>query len=222
MNLAEATALLGSHARNFSDVYKLYNYRDDNSLKDYLDFIIHEPIEWIKGFPPKLVSKGSFPKPKTALVKLLKQQQVMDILGEPYTKRVHEIVWTTFKQHGDAILERRMNRTGINGTIVAQLECESVGSAASAEEGIEESDVHLHIENELIRDTDSHRSVRLSRVVAAAPAPAPAPPAGCNWEQKYRVLETAYRALVTEYQTTCPGVVSSLLTLLDALGSSSQ
>ena len=71
MNLATATALAGSQARYVSEVYKVFQYKDDQTLRDYLDFVIHEPVEWLKGFPAKLTTKGAFSRPKTALLKLL-------------------------------------------------------------------------------------------------------------------------------------------------------
>ena len=206
MNLSDATALLGSHARNFSEVYKLYNYRDDQTLRDYLDFVTHEPVEWFKGFPSKLLTKGSFSQPKTALIKLLKQEQVINELGEDYVKHVHDIVWSAFKQHGDAVLERRHKHAGIS--IVDQFDSESVGST----KGIDNAP--QLIINDLIDDTDSVHSIKLPRAQCSNPS-------GCNWEQKYRILETAYRALAADYESSCPGVVSSLLTLLDALAPSS-
>ena len=73
MNLDDACKLLGAQGRVFAEIYKLYGFKDDRSLKDYLDFVIHEPVEWLKGFPSKWDTRASFGRPKTALIKLLKE-----------------------------------------------------------------------------------------------------------------------------------------------------
>ena len=99
MKLVEAYSLLEGQKRVFSDVAKHYNWKDDSELKDYLDFIVHEPVQWMKGYPVgyALGSPG-FAKPKTALVKLLKNDVVKAELGEEYTKKVRDAVWTTYKE----------------------------------------------------------------------------------------------------------------------------
>lgn len=189
MNLAGATSLLGAQARYFSDVYKLYEFKDDQLLKDYLDFITHEPVEWMKGFPAKLTQKGSFSRPKAAVIKLLKHADVIEALGEPYTQSVYDIVWNTFKKHIDAILSTRQH-----ASIVDQLgECESQSS--------EPAPPNLLIAED-VESIQSTHSVRVPKRLAPV-----------NWEKKYRILEEAYIQLVKE------GVNASALTLLSALSS---
>ena len=112
MDLEKAQGLLGENSRYFVEVYKLYEFRENQLLKDYLDFVIHEPIEWIRGFPSKLRAKGSFAKPKAALIKLLKRPEVAAELGAAYVKQAHDTVWNTFKKHGDEILQARIQKYG--------------------------------------------------------------------------------------------------------------
>lgn len=112
MKLSEAYSLLvedgvSDNHRYFAEVYKLYQFRDDQLLKDYLEFIIREPVSWFRGFPAKLTTKTSFSKPKTAVIKLLKHDTVIDELGEEYVQRVHDVVWKTYKQCHEEILETR-------------------------------------------------------------------------------------------------------------------
>ncbi len=112
MKLSEAYTLLvedgvSDNHRYFAEVYKLYQFRDDQTLKEYLDFIVNEPVLWFRGFPAKLTTKTSFSKPKTAIIKLLKHDSVVDTLGEQYVQKVHDVVWKTYKQHHEEILESR-------------------------------------------------------------------------------------------------------------------
>ena len=121
--------------RYFSEVYKLYGFADDKPLKEYLDFIDHEPAHWMRGFPAKLTTKLAFSKPKTALIKLLKKQSVMQALGTEYVTRIHDVVWNTFKREADAILEER----GGSGSAASPVKVEKVedggdvGSVGSVE-----------------------------------------------------------------------------------------
>ena len=99
MKLVEAYSLLEGQKRVLSDVAKHYNWKDDSELKDYLDFVLHEPVQWMKGYPANYaLGSPGFAKPKTALVKLLKNEVVKTDLGEEYTKKVRDAVWTTYKQ----------------------------------------------------------------------------------------------------------------------------
>lgn len=126
MNLSNATVLLGDQGRFFSEVYKHFQYLDEQLLKDYLDFVIHEPKEWLKGFPSKLTKPGTFAKPKTALIKLLKHPDVKAVLDEAYLTKVHDIVWQTFKSQADTILHARQHNEPIVANTIeyATEECE--------------------------------------------------------------------------------------------------
>jgi len=172
MKLSDATTILGTQARYFSDVYKLYEFKDEQLLKDYLDFITHEPVEWMKGFPAKLTQKGSFSRPKAAVIKLLKHADVIAALGETYTQSVYDVVWNTFKKHIDAILAMRQH------SIMDQLgEHDSQSS--------EPVPPNLLI-TEDAESVESVHSVRLPKRQIT------------DWERKYRILEQAYIQLVKE------------------------
>jgi len=192
MNLSDATGLLGNQARYFSDVYKLFDFKDNQNLKDYLDFIVHEPVEWMKGFPARLTQKGSFSRPKAAIIKLLKHTNVIQVLGKEYTQNVYDTVWNTFKKHVEVILTAR------------QAQCQGLEDDADSEQSAEPVPPNLLImeDAESVRSNHSVRPPK--RVMPATPD---------NWETKYRVLEKAYIALLTE------GAQASALTLLSALSS---
>ena len=81
MKLSECTTFLGDSGRYFSAVYEEFKFKDDDLLKDYLDFVLHEPVEWIKGFPLKLRTRLSFAKPKAAMIRLLKTPEILTELS---------------------------------------------------------------------------------------------------------------------------------------------
>jgi hypothetical protein len=116
MKLSDAAQLCEANSRAFIDVYKHYNFKDEDTLKDYCDFVIHEPVEWMRGFPAAWKSVGLFSKPRAAFHRLLKQTVVIEELTEAYCENVHSVVWNSFKTHMNAILEKR---NGAAATVVA-------------------------------------------------------------------------------------------------------
>lgn len=212
MNLSAASVLAGSQSRYVSEVYKIFQYKDDQTLRDYLDFVIHEPVEWLKGFPAKLVTKGAFSRPKTALLKLLKHADVQAELGDEYTSHVHDIVWTAFKQNADAIVAKRSTLAGNAGagTHTGNAVKEDAKTEHEDESSVQEEN---EIRFEVAEDAESVHSVRLPRV-AAAPTVLPVDP-------RYKVLEAAYLDLLSEFEASNPGLTASLRRLLSALSATS-
>ena len=201
MNLVQAAALLEAHSGNFSDTYKLFQFKDDQPLRDYLDFIQHEPVEWIKGFPAKYTHKVSFAKPKTAVVKLLKQPAVSEALGAEYVAKAYRCVWDTFKTHGENILAERVRKA----SVVAQLEeTESTNSASGAVGA-----PRLVVEDTLEADAESVHSVRGPRR-PLAPA---VTPVGVDWEARYKQLRIVVDAILEHHKSE--PLYGALLTLLD-------
>lgn len=116
MKLKDAYALLhengsSDHHRNFAAVFKHYKFNEDGNLKDYLDFVESETLEWFRGLPIGFLTKEQLAKPKTALIKLLKLQNVKDALGAEYVAKVHKKVWDTFKHNGESIAIERLARS---------------------------------------------------------------------------------------------------------------
>lgn len=107
MRLSEAAVLCEGNNRAFAEVYKIYNFKDDDDLRAYCDFVIHEPAEWMQGFPAVWKSATMFSKPRAAFHRLLRQSSVIGELGEAYCTQVHNIVWNAFKNHMNSILEKR-------------------------------------------------------------------------------------------------------------------
>ncbi len=134
MRLIDAYNLLvedgiADNCRYFSELYKYFQFRDEQLLKEYLEFIIQEPVDWIRGFPTKLTTKTSFSKPKTAVIKLLKKAPVQTALGSAYVDKVHDVIWKTYKQHWEAILaDREKMRSSVQPrmTVMDHFDSESV------------------------------------------------------------------------------------------------
>lgn len=185
MNLKEAATLLGANERYFTVVYEAFKFSDETNVRDYIDFIVRETMEWIKGFPLKLKSRSSFAKPKAALIKLLKTREIQAFLGAEYCSKAHDVVWDTFKKHGDDILNARVKVSG-------------------GDEGVDEEDG----ENELVPE---HTVIEVSEVseandgieeitdISGVGAPVLTPILANPWERKYYVLKSVVNSLLLDY-----------------------
>jgi hypothetical protein len=231
MNIAQATALLGSNSKYFSDIAHLYNYKDDMALKIYLDFVTHEPKEWMRGFPASYTSKSSFGKPKTAIVKLCKLTEVKEALGEEYIEGVHKTIWKAYKQHSDEIFEERTKK--LNGVAKKPIDEmlnyeedaeEAEVEDADGEEGeVEEADdiEDIIAENIFVGQADgesegkaSTHSIRLQ--IRERPSIVKKQALPAKEQQKMQVLVGAYKQLLESQRATAPHLVEAHLTLLQA------
>jgi hypothetical protein len=197
MLLKNAGALLGSNERYFTVVYEAFKYKGEDLLRTYIDFIVREPVEWIRGFPLKLRTRASFAKPKAAIIKLLKTGNVLEALGAEYCSNAHDVVWDTFKKHGDDILNARLT-TGDGAATVAETnelisEGDAVPAAAATEtiDGIEE----------------------VTDISGAGVTPA----AVSQWETKYFLLKSVVSMMLSDIQHQQPGLAAVIHTLINAV-----
>lgn len=196
MRLGESEGLLGESARYFVCLYEHFGFNDQQSLKDYLDFIVHEPVEFLKAFPEQLKTKSSFAKPKSALIKLLKHERVVNVLGEEYLKTIHDTIWATFKKHGDSILSSRQKQS----------------TNIQNEEEDNESEVGSHTVGQKptlhIQDSDIDNDAISVESVVRVPS---------SLEKRCVLLTNLVRTLVRSYEGTCPALASVTLQLLDEI-----
>ena len=195
MLLKDAGSLLGANERYFTVVHEAFKYKGEDLLRTYIDFIVREPVEWIRGFPLKLKTRASFAKPKAALIKLLKTAAVLEALGTEYCSNAHDVVWDTFKKHGDNIL---------NGRI-------AVGGPAEPEEN-ELVPEEIHHTTPVTETVDGIEEV--TDISGAGVAPKVVSP----WERKYRILQSVILSMLHDYRDNTGLVmgVHALLASLDA------
>ena len=193
MLLKNAAALLGSNERYFTVVYEALKYKSEDLLRTYIDFIVREPVEWIRNFPLKLRTRASFAKPKAALIKLLKTSNVLEALGAEYCSTAHDVVWDTFKKHGDDILNARI---AVGGAAPEENELvpETAAVAAAAIDGIEE----------------------VTDISGAGVASAVASP----WESKYMLLKTVVCMMLSDYQNQHAGLAGAVHVLINTIENS--
>ena len=196
MNLKTATQLLEGSGKHFSDVYKLYQYKDDQLLREYLDFVIHEPVEWMRGFPKRLKSKGMFAQPKTALIKLLKMKQIVDEFGEDYVKTIYDVVWQSFKKHGDDVYAARNPHMS---PLEEYMEAESVDDSTGPSLHLEIDDDDVSVHSLRLRKSDINNELQ-HKVV--------------DWKARCHVLENVIRNIVKDLS---PGLAAGFITLLDTV-----
>jgi hypothetical protein len=189
MLLKNAGALLASNERYFTVVYEAFKYKGEDLLRTYIDFIVREPVEWIRGFPLKLRTRASFAKPKAAIIKLLKTGNVLEALGAEYCSSAHDVVWDTFKKHADDILNARLAVGLAEENELVHEETVPTASTKSID-GIEEV-------------TD------ISGSTVTVPVVSP-------WERKYRILQSVVISMLHDYRENI-GLVTGVHTLLTYL-----
>ncbi len=131
MRLIDAYNLLvedgiADNCRYFAELYKYFQFRDEQLLKDYLQFIIQEPADWIRGFPTKLTTKTSFSKPKTAVIKLLKKDTVRAAITATFADKVYDVIWKTYKQTWESVLNARERSRTPRMSVMDHFDAESV------------------------------------------------------------------------------------------------
>jgi hypothetical protein len=113
MKLIDAHKLLVSltkspdNARYFKETYEHFGKQGDDDLHTYLEFVCENCVEWLERLPDKLTSQESLAKPKSAIIKLLDQQTVVDELGTEFCNTAKSTLVTTWKSHKDAIVADR-------------------------------------------------------------------------------------------------------------------
>ena len=195
MLLKNAGALLASNERYFTVVYEAFKYKGEDLLRTYIDFIVREPVEWIRGFPLKLRTRASFAKPKAAIIKLLKTGNVLEALGAEYCSSAHDVVWDTFKKHGDDILNARLATGGGADTVAETNELIAEGEAAPT--------IAANVIDGIEEVTD------ISGSTVTVPVVSP-------WERKYRILQSVVISMLHDYRENI-GLVTGVHTLLTYL-----
>jgi hypothetical protein len=192
MKLKDTEPLLGANNRHFTVVYEAFKFKDDGLLRDYIEFILNEPVEWIKGFPSKLRTRASFSKPKAALIKLLKTAPVQAHLGVDYCSKAHDVIWDTFKKHADTILDGR-----------------------------EKSDVVVEETNTLVQESAPLPNENELEEVATIPEDTNTPAQVSDWQRKYYILKTVISTMLHDYKENV-GLVSAVHILLANLDESDE
>lgn len=198
MKISDASFLLEGLSRYFTDVYKAFEYTDGADLRDYLEFVIHEPTEWMRGFPAKWKSAATFYRPRAAFHKLLKHSAVIAELGAEYCDTVDGILWRAFKEDGPKILEKRGG--SVEGAAKA-VEKTTEGSVVSDKPLLEIVDDVASITSVVSRH--SVRRMKKENVIIACPViPVQQSQSqqedGGKWQQKFEVLYAAYMALLDQ------------------------
>lgn len=209
MKLEDAAKLLDYSAKYFSEVYKHYEYRDDGSLKDYLEFVIHEPAEWLMNLPSRYKSLNTFGQPKTAIIKLTKISAVIDDIGTEFASKVHDTLWSTFKTRSAEIYTARNKFTPANMKINKNENTSEENTILSEGEALSESELHPHLA--IAEESVCGESVHSFKIRRGGVTD------GVNWEARYKTLNTAMRQMLADYKETAPGFVAGFTTLLDAL-----
>jgi hypothetical protein len=180
MKLSEACGLIeANQSRFFVEVYKHYEWKDDADLLDYLEFITHEPVVWLRGFPRKWKSAPQFQRVRAAFHKLLKHTEVMSALGDEKCNMIHDVIWQTFKTHLDTIVAERTGAT-------IDIKDRNIVEQMSTHDGASSASPYMRVAD----DVESVRSLRIHRGGGGGGITV-------DWKTRFEILAASYSALLS-------------------------
>jgi hypothetical protein len=149
MEVKTAITLLNNyeHVKYLKDQLKHFQRAQESPLKEYLDIINNNAIEWLQSLPKGVKSKSTFHKYKAPLYVLLEHQDVINAYGYNYCTSVLKNVKQAFKDNIDKIIsERKQN---------------SLEEEVATEEGNEQQDcddeLGIEIENiDVVEKSNKH------------------------------------------------------------------
>jgi hypothetical protein len=149
MEAQTAIALLNNneHVKYFRDQLKHFQRAPDSALKEYLDIINNNAVEWLHSLPRGVKSKSTFHKYKAPLYVLLEHQDVINAYGFNYCTTVLKNVKQAFKDSIDKIISERKQ----NG------QEEEVATEESHEQQDSDDELGIDIENiDVVEKSNKH------------------------------------------------------------------
>lgn len=90
------------------NIIKTFNFPCTGLLKDYLNMIKHDPLEWFNMFPKEYASTEALAKPKTALLHWLeKNERVRTELGASFCDDLAQTIHNVWKSNKDSLVAER-------------------------------------------------------------------------------------------------------------------
>ncbi len=121
MRLGEAyKKLLGltkstDNARTFKETYLHFNKTDEDDLKTYLEFVCDNCEDWFHALPDKLASEAALAKPKSAIIKLISEEDVRGDLGADFCSELEQTLASTWRAKKVEIVDSRKGNKVITG-----------------------------------------------------------------------------------------------------------
>lgn len=128
MTIADAFKLITipDYVKYMEQICDLLNRKPESSFKDYVEAVTFDPGSWFNAFPEKLKSSSALGKPKTAMLSLLKHEEVIDSLGDDFCRKATIDISTYWKNKLKDLLDERQHKNGTEGFIgVSPFEHES-------------------------------------------------------------------------------------------------
>jgi len=95
--------------KTFKKQIALFKVEPTDKLKEYLDFILNDPVHWLSSFPDDLTCKSAFHQYKEPIYKLLKDAKLHEDYGENYCVNLMNTIKQAFKINCQDIIDNRKN-----------------------------------------------------------------------------------------------------------------
>jgi hypothetical protein len=87
----------------------LFKVEPTSKLKDYLDIINDDPVQWLSSLPDDLTCKSAFHKYKEPIYKLIKHTKLHEDYGENYCVNLMNNIKQAFTINCQDIIDKRKN-----------------------------------------------------------------------------------------------------------------
>lgn len=114
MDIQEAYAFIENNftkknLQTFKKQIALSQVEPTSKLKDYLDSINNDPVQWLSSFPDDLTCKSAFHQYKEPVYKLLKHTKLHEDYGENYCVNLMNNIKQAFTINCQDIIDKRKN-----------------------------------------------------------------------------------------------------------------
>jgi len=169
MNLEQAAKLVDEKDSKlyFTRIHNNFGFKYDANLVDYLEAIQKDPIKWFENFPGEIKSATSFAKPKTVIIKVLKNDEVHNGCGDRLCRDLLDNITRTFKTEEKNILKRREAARALTPA-----EQEVPDMSSDEDEGIVDEVVAVEVvKTEIVEQKAVKENVaKVAKKMVAAPA----------------------------------------------------
>lgn len=112
MNIQQASDVLAKetskeHLSYFTKQLVQFKYEPTTPLKDFLEFINENTIQWLQKLPKTAKSRNTLSKYRTSITTLLGKEQIREDIGSQYCIILERKINDTFKNNVDNIVDER-------------------------------------------------------------------------------------------------------------------
>lgn len=156
MNIEQAINILAQcspdNHKNFKKQIYHYQVELTSPLKDYLDFIDIDVLEWLNTSPENYKAESTFYAFRSPVITLLKHKDVIAEYGEQYCTSLAKNISLVFSQNIDSIIKAR------NNTIIIEDKSDTESDNDSDKTDDDTQSVHSSLDINALTNQDKNKN----------------------------------------------------------------